>query len=81
MTGDAAYAAAIAVLRDRLTERLADGAHAPVVAIVAAERGDGASSAALSLAHSLSTAGRRALLVDCDTADRPSAPTRADCAR
>ena len=43
MTADAAYAAAIAALRDRLTERLADGAHAPVVAIVAAERGDGAS--------------------------------------
>jgi len=67
MTGDDAYAAAIAVLRDRLTERLADGAHAPVVAFVSRERGDGASALALSLAHSLSAAGRRALLVDCDT--------------
>jgi uncharacterized protein involved in exopolysaccharide biosynthesis len=66
MTADAPYAAAIGALRDRLTERLADGAHAPVVAIVARARGDGASTVALSLAHALSAAGRRALLVDCD---------------
>jgi len=66
MTADAAYAAAIGALRDRLTERLADGAHAPVVAIVSRARGDGASTVALSLAHALSAAGRRALLVDCD---------------
>ena len=66
MTADAPYAAAIGALRDRLTERLADGAHAPVVAIVSRARGDGASTVALSLAHALSAAGRRALLVDCD---------------
>jgi uncharacterized protein involved in exopolysaccharide biosynthesis/Mrp family chromosome partitioning ATPase len=66
MTADAPYAAAINALRDRLTERLADGAHAPVVAIVGRARGDGASTVALSLAHALSAAGRRALLVDCD---------------
>jgi uncharacterized protein involved in exopolysaccharide biosynthesis/Mrp family chromosome partitioning ATPase len=66
MTADAPYAAAIAALRDRLIERLADGAHAPVVAIVSRARGDGASTIALSLAHALSAAGRRALLVDCD---------------
>jgi len=66
MTADAPYAAAIGALRDRMTERLADGAHAPVVAIVSRARGDGASSVALSLAHALSAAGRRALLVDCD---------------
>jgi uncharacterized protein involved in exopolysaccharide biosynthesis len=66
MTADAPYAAAIAALRDRLTERLVDGAHAPVVAIVSRARGDGASTVALSLAHALSAAGRRALLVDCD---------------
>ena len=66
MTADAPYAAAIGALRDRLTERFADGAHAPVVAIVARARGDGASTVALSLAHALSAAGRRALLVDCD---------------
>jgi uncharacterized protein involved in exopolysaccharide biosynthesis/Mrp family chromosome partitioning ATPase len=66
MTADSSYAAAIAALRDRLIERLADGAHAPVVAIVSRERGDGASTVALSLTHALSAAGRRALLVDCD---------------
>jgi uncharacterized protein involved in exopolysaccharide biosynthesis/Mrp family chromosome partitioning ATPase len=66
MTADAPYAAAIATLRDRLTERLVDGAQAPVVAIVSHARGDGASTVALSLAHALSAAGRRALLVDCD---------------
>jgi uncharacterized protein involved in exopolysaccharide biosynthesis/Mrp family chromosome partitioning ATPase len=66
MTADAPYAAAIGALRDRLTERLADGARAPVVAIVARARGEGASTVALSLAHALSAAGRRALLVDCD---------------
>ncbi len=66
MTADAPYAAAIGALRDRLTERLADGAHAPVVAIIARARGDGASTVALSLAHAFSAAGRRALLVDCD---------------
>ncbi|MGA2493289.1 MAG: exopolysaccharide transport family protein, partial [Roseiarcus sp.] len=66
MAADAPYAAAIAALRDRLTERLVDGAHAPVVAIVSHARGDGASTVALSLAHALSAAGRRALLVDCD---------------
>jgi uncharacterized protein involved in exopolysaccharide biosynthesis/Mrp family chromosome partitioning ATPase len=66
MTADAPYATAIGALRDRLIERFADGAHAPVVAIVARARGDGASTVALSLAHALSAAGRRALLVDCD---------------
>jgi uncharacterized protein involved in exopolysaccharide biosynthesis/Mrp family chromosome partitioning ATPase len=66
MIADAPYAAAINALRDRLTERLADGAHAPVVAIVARARGDGASTIALSLAHALSAAGRRTLAVDCD---------------
>ena len=66
MTADAPYAAAISTLRDRLTERLTDGAHAPVVAIVSHARGDGASTVALSLVHALSAAGRRALLVDCD---------------
>jgi len=66
MIADAPYAAAIGALRDRLTERLADGAHAPVVAIVARARGDGASTVALSLAHALSAAGRRVLAVDCD---------------
>jgi uncharacterized protein involved in exopolysaccharide biosynthesis/Mrp family chromosome partitioning ATPase len=66
MTADAPYAAALGALRDRLSERLADGAHAPVVAIVSRTRGDGASTVALSLAHALSAAGRRALLVDCD---------------
>jgi polysaccharide biosynthesis transport protein len=66
MAADAPYAAAINALRDRLTERLADGAHAPVVAIVSRDRGDGASTVALSLAHALSVAGRRVLLVDCD---------------
>ena len=66
MTADAPYAAVIGALRDRLTERLGDGAHAPVVAIVSRARGDGASTVALSLAHALSAAGRRALLVDCD---------------
>jgi polysaccharide biosynthesis transport protein len=66
MTADAPYAAAINALRDRLTERLVEGAHAPVVAIVSRARGDGASTVALSLAHALSAAGRRALLVDCD---------------
>ena len=66
MTADAAYAKAIGALRDRLTERFADGAHAPVVAIVARARGDGASTVAVSLVHALSGAGRRALLVDCD---------------
>jgi len=66
MTADAPYAAAISALRDRLTERLADGGHAPVVAIVSRARGDGASTVALSLAHALGAAGRRALLVDCD---------------
>jgi succinoglycan biosynthesis transport protein ExoP len=66
MVADASYAAAINALRDRLTERLADGAHAPVVAIVSRDRGDGASTIALSLAHALSVTGRRVLLVDCD---------------
>lgn len=66
MRDDAPYAAAIAALRDRLIERLADGAHAPVVAIVAHDRGDGASTVALSLVHAFSAAGKRALLVDCD---------------
>ena len=66
MTADAPYAAAIGALRARLTERLVVGAHAPVVAIVSHARGDGASTVALSLAHALSAAGRRALLVDCD---------------
>ena len=66
MTADAPYAAAINDLRDRLTERLADGAHAPVVAIVSRTRGDGGSTVALSLAHALSASGRRVLLVDCD---------------
>ena len=66
MRADASYAAAFAVLRDRLTEGLANGARAPVVAIVAQTRGDGASTVALSLAHAFSAAGKRALLVDCD---------------
>ena len=66
MSADAPYAAAIGALRDRLAERLVDGAQAPVVAIVSHTRGDGASTVALSLAHALSAAGRRALLVDCD---------------
>ena len=66
MTADAPYVAAITALREQLTERLADGAHAPVVAIVSRARGDGASTVALSLAHALSAAGRRTLLVDCD---------------
>ena len=66
MTADAPYAAAINGLRDRLTERLAAGARAPVVAIVSRARGDGGSTVALSLAHALSASGRRALLVDCD---------------
>jgi uncharacterized protein involved in exopolysaccharide biosynthesis/Mrp family chromosome partitioning ATPase len=66
MSADAPYAAAIGALRDKLTERLADGGHAPVVAIVSRARGDGASTVALSLAHALGAAGRRALLVDCD---------------
>ena len=66
MTANPPYAEAIRALRDRLTERLADGAHAPVVAIVSRARGDGASAVALSLAHALSAAGRRVLLVDCD---------------
>jgi len=68
MSEDPAYAAAIADLRDRLNGRLADGACAPVVAIVSHARGDGASTVALSLAHALSVGGRRALLVDCDHA-------------
>ena len=66
MAADVPYAAAINALRDRLIERLADGAHAPVVAIVSHNRGDGASTIALSLAHALSVTGRRVLLVDCD---------------
>ena len=66
MTADAPYAAAINALRDRLTERLADGAHAPVVAVVSRDRGDGASTIALSLAHAISVIGKRVLLVDCD---------------
>ena len=66
MVADAPYAAAIGALRDRLSERFAVGANAPVIAIVSRARGDGASTVALSLAHALSAAGRRALLVDCD---------------
>ena len=67
MAEDADYATAIGAIREQLDRRLIGGAGAaPVVAIVARERGEGASVLALSLAQSFAAAGKRALLVDCD---------------
>ncbi|THD44191.1 MAG: hypothetical protein E7774_11200 [Bradyrhizobium sp.] len=67
MAEDADYATAIGAIREQLDKRLIGGAGAaPVVAIVARERGEGASVLALSLAQSFAAAGKRALLVDCD---------------
>lgn len=67
MSEDPRYAAAINAIRERLDERLIGGAGvAPVVAIVARARGEGASTVAVSLACAIAAAGKRALLVDCD---------------
>ena len=66
MRDDGRYAAAMAALRKRIAGRFGAGRSAPVVAIAARTRGDGASTIALSLAYAACSNGERVLLVDCD---------------
>ncbi len=66
MRDDASYIGAIADIRARIAERFGTAPSAPVIAVAARARGDGASTIALSLAYAACSSGDRVLLVDCD---------------
>ncbi len=66
MRDDNRYIEAMAGLRKRIAERFGAEGSAPVIAVAARARGDGASTVALSLAYAACASGDRVLLVDCD---------------
>jgi succinoglycan biosynthesis transport protein ExoP len=63
---DAGYDAAIKALRRRIAAIGGASRSAPVVAVAARSRGDGATTLALALACSACADGKRALVIDCD---------------